>query len=232
MKRARTAAKGGIGSRAKTGVRGGIDRRARRGSARKGKGRPSPNLLPQGGGSDGPLWQLATSFAARKHAGQVRKDGRTPYFAHVVRVAFTISELFGCHDEETLAAALLHDLIEDTTTDYDDIAERFGTRVADMVAALTKNMTLPEPVRETDYDARIARADWRVRLVKLADAYDNLADSASDPRQSENLAKRLEACERALALAAEDGAVHDETSEALRRVRGLMRRFRGRPGVR
>ena len=47
------------------------------------------------------LWREAASFSARKHAGQLRRDGRTPYFAHVVRVSMTVSELFGCHDEVT-----------------------------------------------------------------------------------------------------------------------------------
>jgi hypothetical protein len=53
-------------------------------------------------------WQRAVSFAARKHAGQVRKDGITPYLAHPVRVALTIRHEFGEADETALAAALLH----------------------------------------------------------------------------------------------------------------------------
>jgi len=154
--------------------------------------------------ASGTLWRDAAAFAARKHSGQLRRDGRTPYFAHVVRVAMTVSETFGCHDEETLAAALLHDLIEDTTTDYDDLLERFGKGVSDMVAALTKNMWMPEAAREKDYDARIARADWRVRLIKLADAYDNLLDSVNDPRGVTELPKRIDACRRAISLARAD----------------------------
>ncbi|MBS0190255.1 MAG: HD domain-containing protein [Phycisphaerales bacterium] len=169
------------------------------------------------------LWREAASFSARKHAGQLRRDGRTPYFAHVVRVSMTVSELFGCHDEETLAAALLHDLIEDTTTDYDDIEERFGRTVAKMVAALTKNMALPEAGRERAYDRQIARADWRVRLIKLADAYDNLADSPTDPRRLEHLPKRIDACRRAIALAKKDAASRRETRRAIAVVEALVR---------
>lgn len=170
-----------------------------------------------------PLWQEAVSFALRRHAHQKRRDGRTPYAAHVVRVAFTVAEVFGCHDETVLAAALLHDTIEDTTTDYDDVAERFGTDVADLVAALTKDMTLPEAPREQAYDRRLARSDWRARLIKLADAYDNLADSENDPRQAEHLAKRLEACDRAIALAVAD---RDPCSRrAVEAVAALRRSF-------
>ena len=123
-----------------------------------------------------PMWQKAASFAARAHRHHVRRDGKTPYVAHVFRVAMTVRDVFGCDDEVCLAAALLHDTIEDTGADFDEIAEGFGAEVARCVAALTKNMALPEAEREPDYYARLARADWRARLVKLADQYDNLSD--------------------------------------------------------
>lgn len=129
-------------------------------------------------GQESSLWQNAASFAARVHRHQVRRDGKTPYVAHVFRVAMTVRHVFGCEDPVCLAAALLHDTIEDTGTDYDEIAEAFGEDVARCVAALTKNTAMPEAERETDYDARLARADWRARLVKLADQYDNLCDVA------------------------------------------------------
>ena len=177
-----------------------------------------------------PAWQAAASFAARKHHGQLRKDGRTPYFAHVVRVAFTTSALFGCTDPAAIAAALAHDLIEDTTTDYEDLEDRFGTAVADMVVALTKNMSLPEPARERDYEARLAKADWRVRLVKLADAYDNVIDSDNDPKQHDNLPRRLGACVRAVRLAQVDAKNHPETRRAIELVTALVKKYEKKAG--
>ena len=87
----------------------------------------------------------AASFAARKHHGQTRADNQTPYFSHVARVTLILSHVFGCEDEEVLTAALLHDTIEDTATDYDEVAEWFGPRVADYVVTLTKNVMLPKP---------------------------------------------------------------------------------------
>src|SRR5688572_12897029 len=95
-------------------------------------------------------WQAAVSFAARVHAGQLRKDGRTPYAAHPMRVALTVRHVFGVDDETALVAALLHDVIEDTKTDYDDILEAFGREAADAVAALTKDGRLPEARREAE----------------------------------------------------------------------------------
>jgi guanosine-3',5'-bis(diphosphate) 3'-pyrophosphohydrolase len=152
------------------------------------------------------LWQEASAFASRKHRHQIRKDGVTPYASHVFRVCLTARQVFNCDDDIVLAAALLHDTIEDTTTDYDDLAERFGTAVADTVAALTKNMALPEARREAEYDAQIARADWRARIIKLADVYDNLSDVPNMPviEVGKRRAEAIERAERALALAAPD----------------------------
>src|SRR5687767_10113794 len=95
-----------------------------------------------------PKWQKAVTLAARAHEHQQRKDGQTPYVAHVVRVTMTVRDVFGCADEVALCAALLHDTIEDTGTDYDEIAEGFGDEIAACVAAVTKNMMLPEAERE------------------------------------------------------------------------------------
>src|SRR5207244_4317595 len=67
-----------------------------------------------------------------------------------------------------------------TCTDYEDILEAFGPWVAEAVAALTDLKALPKDRREKEYHDRLARADWRVLLIKLGDAYDNLADSGSD----------------------------------------------------
>lgn len=171
-----------------------------------------------------PMWQLAAAFAARAHRHQLRKDGSTPYFSHVVRVAFTVSQVFGCQDETTLAIALLHDTIEDTTTDYDDLAEKFGEVVADGVAALTKNMALKEAIREPAYDAQLAQAPWYVRLVKLADAYDNLCDTPTvKPEQvAERRKEALVRARRAIALANADAAEHPETRTAIAALGKLM----------
>jgi guanosine-3',5'-bis(diphosphate) 3'-pyrophosphohydrolase len=142
------------------------------------------------------LWQQAASFAARCHQGQTRNDRQTPYVAHPFRVAFTVRQVFGVDDEIALAAALLHDVIEDTTADYDDLRQQFGKEVADTVAALTKDMRLPEEDREPAYDRQLSIASWQARLVKLADVYDNFCDSATDAarKKSAQKAARAIAC--------------------------------------
>lgn len=146
------------------------------------------------------LWQQAASFAARAHQGQLRKDRRTPYFAHPVRVALTVRHVFGVDDAVALCAALLHDTIEDTTTDYDDLIAAFGQEVADAVAALTKDARLVEKERERVYDEQLKTASWQARLVKLADTYDNFCDSTEGPQRT----KAAEKARRAIACAGAD----------------------------
>ncbi|OWK46994.1 HD domain-containing protein [Fimbriiglobus ruber] len=119
----------------------------------------------------------AASFAARAHKNQLRKDGQTPYVAHPFRACLVVRHVFGVDDPRVLTAALLHDTIEDTTTDFDDIAEAFGVDVARWVAALTKDMRLEDGPREAEYHRVLAAAGWPVVVCKLADIYDNLSDS-------------------------------------------------------
>lgn len=138
------------------------------------------------------LWQKASAFAARKHRDQFRQDKLTPYFSHPVRVALTVSITFGCTDETVLAAALLHDVIEDTTADYDDLLEEFGKEIADIVACLSKDKRLVEPVREERYHEQLRGGRWKAKLIKLADVYDNFTDAPDDEsrRSFANKARR------------------------------------------
>jgi len=161
-------------------------------------------------------WQRAATLAARYHEDQYRKDGKTPYAAHPMRVALTVICVFECHDEATIAAALLHDLIEDTTADYDDILEDFGTEVADIVAALSKDMRVIESIREVKYDERLAASSWKARLIKLADVYDNLSDAEG----STSISKAMKRGDRALALSAND----PECAKAREALEQLMKK--------
>lgn len=133
----------------------------------------------------------AVAFAARAHRGQVRKDNQTPYHSHVFRVCLIARHVFGVEDPAVLTAAVLHDTLEDTTTDYDDLSEWFGPEVAGWVAALSKDGRRPEPEREAEYSAVLARSPWQVQVCKLADVYDNLTDSARlGPEKAEQTIQR------------------------------------------
>lgn len=170
------------------------------------------------------VWHRAVGLAARLHAGQMRKDGKTPYVAHPYRVAMIVREVFGCGDEVCLAAALLHDVIEDTPGDFDDVASCAGVETARVVAALTKDMRLPEAERERVYDETIAGGCWRTKLLKLADCYDNLLDHSgradtTDPK------KVIEKAQRAIRCAGGEKGPNGEVARAVERLRSLVARM-------
>jgi (p)ppGpp synthase/HD superfamily hydrolase len=139
----------------------------------------------------------AVAFAARAHRGQLRKDGETPYFSHVARVCLILRHVFEIDDAQALTAAVLHDTIEDTTTDYDDLRKAFGPEVAGWAATLCKDKRLPEDEREAAYVAQLASAPWQVKAAKLADVFDNLMDSAH--ARPDQRAKTLQNARRYLA---------------------------------
>ena len=81
------------------------------------------------------LIQRAYNYAVEKHGEQVRKSGE-PYIIHPTNVAYTIAEL-GL-DEQTICAALLHDVVEDTEVTNEDLENEFGLEIAEMVDGVTK----------------------------------------------------------------------------------------------
>ena len=128
-----------------------------------------------------------------------------------------IATVFGISDERVIAAAFLHDVIEDSSVDYDDIAGSFGTEVADLCAAMSKDMRMVEPDREKAYDAQLAAASWKARLLKLADVYDNLSDAESEASRRKLIGK----AERALALSKDDTQLQDAREALETLVRGM-----------
>ncbi len=164
---------------------------------------------------DKPPWHDAAALAQRVHEHQYRNDGETPYAAHPARVAMIIAVMFGFEDPAILAAAYLHDAIEDSGTDYEDILELCGRDAADYVAAMSKDMRQPEAEREIAYDEQLAAGPWQGRLIKLADVYDNLTDARTDWGRRKIIGR----ADRALKLANND----DQLKGACDALRGLIK---------
>jgi (p)ppGpp synthase/HD superfamily hydrolase len=126
----------------------------------------------------------AADFAARVHAGQVRDDD-SPYISHPLRTALILAEEFGEDEPELLAAALLHDSLEDGAgVSEEALAAQFGPWVAACVRTLTKPPRASGFGRDevnAVYFPRVAAAEERVRLVKLADRLDNVRDLVHCP---------------------------------------------------
>lgn len=116
----------------------------------------------------------ARLFAARAHAGQVRKYTGEPYVTHCDAVATMVAMVGG--DEAMMAAAWLHDTIEDTPATLDELRAEFGEDVATLVNWLT-DVSRPEDgnraARKALDRAYIARAPARAKAIKLADMIDN-----------------------------------------------------------
>lgn len=142
---------------------------------------------------DLPLILKALAYATEKHRGQTRKDAdATPYIYHPIDLASLLWTEAGIHDAEVLAAAILHDTIEDTTTTYDDLEERFGKAVADIVGEVTDDKSLPKAERKKRQVEHARHLPHKARLVKLADKTCNLRDIAATPPKDWSLARRRE----------------------------------------
>jgi GTP pyrophosphokinase len=126
---------------------------------------------------DRELLTRAFDFAARAHAGQVRRSGQE-FVYHPWGVARILAGLQ--LDEATLAAALLHDVVEDTSVDLDEVKAEFGDEIAQLVEGVTKLTRVQFQSREhaeaENYRKLIIAMaeDLRVILIKLADRLHNL----------------------------------------------------------
>jgi GTP pyrophosphokinase len=170
------------------------------------RGRPQfDDLLalvkPQLTDADAALLERAYDFAATAHDGQFRKSGE-PYILHPIATARALVEIQFI-DAETLAAALLHDVVEDTGRSVDELDQEFGTKVARLVDGVTKLGKTASRVTQTD-DSTAARQerdkaaqaenlrkmvlamaeDVRVVLIKLADRLHNMRSAPlADPEK-------------------------------------------------
>ena len=127
---------------------------------------------------DRDLYIKACRFAAQAHQGQLVPGSDLPYLLHLNLVSMEILAALSAepgHDGDlAIQCALLHDTIEDTDTSYEQIASLFGVRVADGVAALSKNSDLEKSLQLADSLHRIRVQPIEIWMVKLADRITNL----------------------------------------------------------
>lgn len=108
----------------------------------------------------------AVIFAAKAHDGMRRKQSNTPYIMHPLEAAVIVSTM--TDDQHTISAAALHDVVEDTPVTLDQIEEKFGSRVALLVASETENKRADLPPEET----------WRIRKEESLKVLKNTDDMA------------------------------------------------------
>lgn len=135
----------------------------------------------------------AAHFASKMHKGQTREVTGDPYDRHLGRVAARVSQFtredYGVEaDEELVAAAWLHDVLEDTPVTHEELVRQFGSKVADVVRGLTNAFTkksapaMNRAARKQAELERLYKERIEVRAIKLVDRMDNLRelDPSSD----------------------------------------------------
>jgi GTP diphosphokinase / guanosine-3',5'-bis(diphosphate) 3'-diphosphatase len=136
---------------------------------------------------------IAAEFAARKHRNQRRKDVEaTPYINHPLALARLLWTEGRVRDPVVLAAALLHDTIEDTKTTKAELTRRFGRHVAAIVVEVTDNKRLAKTRRKELQVEHAPHLSSSAKLVKLADKTCNLRDVAKSPPADWSLKRRRE----------------------------------------
>jgi guanosine-3',5'-bis(diphosphate) 3'-pyrophosphohydrolase len=135
----------------------------------------------------------ALSFAARKHRTQVRKGAEPiPYINHPIAVAELMVRTGNIRDVETIAAALLHDTIEDTKTTFEELEAEFGAAIAKLVAEVSDDKNLKKLERKRLQEEHASSLSPRARVVKLADKTCNLRDIIQDPPAGWELERKQE----------------------------------------
>lgn len=135
----------------------------------------------------------AAAFAAEKHRDQRRKDApASPYINHPLALARILAVEAGVTDPVVIAAALLHDTIEDTESTEAELRERFGDEVTDVALEVTDDKSLPKARRKQLQVEHAPHVGYRAKLVKLADKTANLRDMLQSPPADWSLKRQHE----------------------------------------
>ena len=135
----------------------------------------------------------AASFAAKKHSGQRRKGSRgEPYINHPLEVANLVVNVGGLDDEDVVAAALLHDTVEDCDVTLEEITDLFGQAVAGYVRELTDDMSMPKAERKRLQVEHAPHMSLGAKQIKLADKISNIRDITISPPEDWSAERRRE----------------------------------------
>jgi (p)ppGpp synthase/HD superfamily hydrolase len=115
-----------------------------------------------------PLTRAALAFADQRHAGQTRDLDGLPFVTHPLEVACLLHD--AGYQDEVVAAGVLHDVLEDTDAERSDLESRFGSRVAELVEAVTDDPTIEDDAeRKAALRRQVARAGECAAVVFAAD---------------------------------------------------------------
>jgi guanosine-3',5'-bis(diphosphate) 3'-pyrophosphohydrolase len=124
----------------------------------------------------------AAHYAAEEHASQRRKGAASePYLNHLIEVAHLVSTTSSEPDPNLIVAALLHDTIEDVGVSKEELTQRFGPDVADLVVEMTDDKALPKQERKQLQIEHASKLSVRAQTIKLADKISNLRSILTSP---------------------------------------------------
>lgn len=143
-----------------------------------------------------PLIISALAFTSHAHRDQRRKGAEvSPYISHPISLARILVVEGGVEDPVVIAAALLHDTIEDCNVAQAELAAQFGTEVADVVVEVTDDKSLLKTRRKDLQVEHAPHISARAKLVKLADKIANVRDIAERPPSDWSDGRRREYAE-------------------------------------
>ena len=169
----------------------------------------------------------AASFAAEKHRNQLRKGAEsTPYINHPLEVARILAEDGQVEDASIIAAALLHDTIEDTETTDEELHQHFGEQVVAMVLEVTDDKSIVKAERKRLQIVNASHKSPGAALIKLADKISNVRDVGRSPPSHWDDRRRLEYLDWASAvvgaLPVKDHALYTLFVDAVAQSRALI----------
>lgn len=120
----------------------------------------------------------AAEFAARVHEGALRKGSKIPYISHPMEVAMIVALM--TDSEDLIAAAYLHDVIEDAGVRYEELEQEFGTHIAQLVKRETEDKSKGWKERKQATIDRLIHADREDKILAFGDKLSNLRSTAKD----------------------------------------------------
>ncbi len=172
--------------------------------------------------NDQKLIFAALAFAALKHRDQRRKGiEASPYINHPIDLANVLVNEADVADPIVIAAAILHDTVEDTDTTFSELKHHFGEVVMRVVAEVTDDQSLRKAERKRLQIEHAATASHEARLVKLADKICNLRDMQVSPPTNWDIDRQREYFEWAKAVIDQLRGTHTHLEDLFDQVYAL-----------
>ena len=125
-------------------------------------------------------FQSAENFAKERHLSTIEGDRKTSSQEHLGVVVSRLKTL-GITDDDVLSAAWLHDILEDTKTSFEELDQRFGSKVAVLVMSISRDKNLPRIKQEEQFVKQLKESPFEAKLIKLCDISATLRDLKNVP---------------------------------------------------